>query len=84
MGIELLDHIIIGSEGAFCSLKGKGLLIGRTNEEIKKSNAILFMEVNMNTNQENNGVNEKGTDLMVNINKEFIFRNISLILSSLV
>ena len=26
MGIELLDHIIIGSEGAFCSLKGKGLL----------------------------------------------------------
>ena len=46
MGIELLDHIIIGSEGAFCSLKGKGLLIGRTNEEIKKSNAILFMEVN--------------------------------------
>ena len=84
MGIELLDHIIIGSEGAFCSLKGKGLLIGRTNEEIKKSNAILFMEVNMNTNQENNGVNEKGTDLTVNINKEFIFRNIGLILSSLV
>ena len=26
IGIELLDHIIIGSEGAFCSLKGKGLL----------------------------------------------------------
>lgn len=26
MGIELLDHIIIGSEGTFCSLKGKGLL----------------------------------------------------------
>jgi len=26
IGIELLDHIIIGSEGDFCSLKGKGLL----------------------------------------------------------
>ncbi|WP_083439489.1 JAB domain-containing protein [Acetobacterium bakii] len=24
--IELLDHIIIGSEGAYCSLKEKGLL----------------------------------------------------------
>ena len=35
----------------------------------------------MNTNQENNGVNEKGTDLTVKINKKFIFRNISLILS---
>lgn len=26
MGIELLDHIIIGSEGLFCSLKEKGVL----------------------------------------------------------
>lgn len=26
MGIELLDHNIIGSNGAFCSLKEKGLL----------------------------------------------------------
>ena len=26
LGIELLDHIIIGSDEAFCSLKGKGLL----------------------------------------------------------
>ncbi|KNZ41853.1 hypothetical protein AKG39_09545 [Acetobacterium bakii] len=50
-------------------------------KKLKKSNAILFMEVNMNTNQENNGANEKGTDLTVKINKEFILRNISLILS---
>jgi len=26
MGIELLDHIIIGSEGRYCSLKEKGIL----------------------------------------------------------
>lgn len=35
----------------------------------------------MNTNQENNGAHEKGIDLTVKINKEFILRNISLILS---
>lgn len=31
MSIELLDHIIIGSGGAFCSLKGKGLLFRKNN-----------------------------------------------------